>query len=767
MTNTIQINCEQRFITHKDKDFIGVSGENDVETLKIVLDEEKIIENIKPYLEIEFPDNTKGSINMNKVSDTEAEIKVKNSLLKQEGCLKLEFVLVSKDTTVFKSEIFKLKVLEAINATETLEEDYPNVFQDIEEMKKDIEKLKENGGADLTEILKDINNLKVSEEEQNKEIIKAKEEQNKQKNDILANTNKITLLETQSGSKINLNINTSNYIMTLELLNSKNEVVSSKSIDFPLESMVVNGRFENNNIILTLQNGNEVSFSVASLVNGLVNQETFENCIEEIKEDISKIKKIETNKKILINDNTNNIEGEYYNMNGELKPLNIVGRTILLDIRGYSKLYINCEKSATNDKDHIICFFDINKNFLSSIKKLYMGEAVVSIPDNACYVSVAYYLINKDTFYVKASYPILQDKNEKFIGKKMNCLGDSITYGYIPDNGNQMDNPYPEILRNNLELAECRNYGISGSTLTTGNQSMTTRYLEMDNDADIVSVFGGTNDFGTNQSLGTLGDTTNATIYGALDVLCNGLIEKYPEAFIFFITPLRRADKVGRNEKEYTLEDVANAIKKVCYKYSIPVLDLYSIGGFYIDNDTFRAIYNGEDKLHPNQKFVEEKLTQIIEKFIRSYGNSSYASQNEQINDVSVKRKNDIRKFFDLEGGAIHVENWGSCYYYKIGSKVTVHIGVRMPTINRTKIFTLPEGYRPPGTIPIWGGGADGAKPDQSFCEIFGNTLGADGEIYVKCPSKLGLFLVEYDVFESESAVAVSNNVEIDEMEEN
>lgn len=414
MTNTIQINCENRFYSHKDKDFIGVSNENEIEKLRIELDEEKIIEDTIPYLEVGFPDDTKKIIQMNRISDTIAEIEIKNSLLKQEGCLKLQFVLISNNIKVFKSEIFELKVLEAINATETLEEDYPNVFQDIEEMKKDIEKLKENGGADLTEILKDINNLKVSEEQQNKEIVKAKEEQNKQKNDISSNTNKITLLETQSGSKINLSINTTDYVMTLELLNSTDEILSSKSIDFPLESMVVNGRFESNNIVLTLQNGNEVSFSVASLVNGLINQETFNTFKDEI----------------------------------------------------------------------------------------------------------------------------------------------------------------------NQKIAELQN--------------------------------------------------------------------------------------------------------------------------------------------------------------------------NEKTNDPSVKRKNDIRKFFDLEGGATHVDGWGGCYYYKIGTKVTVHIGARLTSVARTKIFTLPEGFRPPGTIPIWGGGADGAKPDQSFCEIFGNTLGADGEIYVKCPSKLGLFLVEYDVFESE-----------------
>lgn len=41
MVNTIKINCENRFYSHKDKDFIGVSNENEVEKLRIELDEEK------------------------------------------------------------------------------------------------------------------------------------------------------------------------------------------------------------------------------------------------------------------------------------------------------------------------------------------------------------------------------------------------------------------------------------------------------------------------------------------------------------------------------------------------------------------------------------------------------------------------------------------------------------------------------------------------------------------------------------------------------
>lgn len=156
MINTININYEHRFVTHKDKDFIGVSNENEVEKLRIELDEEKITESTTPYLEVEFPDGNKRSATMNRISNTTAELIVKNSLLKQEGFLKLELVLVDNSAIVFKSKTFKLEVLEAINAIETLEDDYPTILDEINKIKEDIKNL---GAIDVSELNKKIEEL--------------------------------------------------------------------------------------------------------------------------------------------------------------------------------------------------------------------------------------------------------------------------------------------------------------------------------------------------------------------------------------------------------------------------------------------------------------------------------------------------------------------------------------------------------------------------------------------------------------------------------
>ncbi|MCI8411192.1 MAG: SGNH/GDSL hydrolase family protein [Clostridia bacterium] len=203
---------------------------------------------------------------------------------------------------------------------------------------------------------------------------------------------------------------------------------------------------------------------------------------------------------------------------------------------------------------------------------------------------------------------------------KMNCLGDSITYGYINKQGEAMEKSYPTVLKEILDLETVRNYGINGSTIADGKNPMYIRYKDMDDDANIISVLAGTNDFGKksidNPPLGTKEDNKGNTVYGALNILCKGLKQKYPNALIFFMTPLRCENDTIPNKCNYTLEDVKEAIEEICSKYEIPILDLYSIGDFFPEDKIFLKQY-GIDGVHPNQKFVKEILSNKIANFIK------------------------------------------------------------------------------------------------------------------------------------------------------
>lgn len=78
-------------------------------------------------------------------------------------------------------------------------------------------------------------------------------------------------LKTSTGSSIELSINSSTYVMTLNLKNSAGTTISTGTIDLPLETMVVGATYDNTNkkIVLTLKNGSTIDVPVADLISGL------------------------------------------------------------------------------------------------------------------------------------------------------------------------------------------------------------------------------------------------------------------------------------------------------------------------------------------------------------------------------------------------------------------------------------------------------------------------------------------------------------------
>ena len=78
---------------------------------------------------------------------------------------------------------------------------------------------------------------------------------------------------------LDLDIDNSTYIITATLKNKNGDVLSSEKIDLPLESVVVNGSYNpsTKKVILTLQSGSTIEFSVADLVSGLQSEITSTN----------------------------------------------------------------------------------------------------------------------------------------------------------------------------------------------------------------------------------------------------------------------------------------------------------------------------------------------------------------------------------------------------------------------------------------------------------------------------------------------------------
>lgn len=171
----------------------------------------------------------------------------------------------------------------------------------VETYKQDIDTYKENTDSELSKIKEEQTNqsnlINSNSTETNEKITKIDEtliEHTNQINNAISsigdNKSAIITLENKSGSTIELSIDNSTYVITLELKNASDEVISTQSIDLPLETMVVNADYKKNTkeIEITLQNGNKTSFSVADLISGLVSTETLEKEKKELQGNIDK-----------------------------------------------------------------------------------------------------------------------------------------------------------------------------------------------------------------------------------------------------------------------------------------------------------------------------------------------------------------------------------------------------------------------------------------------------------------------------------------------
>lgn len=138
----------------------------------------------------------------------------------------------------------------------------------------------------------------------------------------------------------------------------------------------------------------------------------------------------------------------------------------------------------------------------------------------------------------------------------------------------------------------------------------------MDDDADVVVILGGTNDYGHGDAeLVDFNSKSEYTFYGAMHILCNKLIHKYPSAEIVFATPLHRCDENGYMGK-FPLKKYADIIKEVAAFYGLPVLDLFGINGIQPKVDIIKEKYM-TDGLHPSDAGAE-KIADRICGFLKS-----------------------------------------------------------------------------------------------------------------------------------------------------
>ena len=215
----------------------------------------------------------------------------------------------------------------------------------------------------------------------------------------------------------------------------------------------------------------------------------------------------------------------------------------------------------------------------------------------------------------------------KIEGKKIWFLGDSITEGC---GASPIEKSFVNVFAETNPSAVVKNYGAGGTRISKNtavcveypswDRDFILRAEEMDEGADVVCVFGGTNDFGHGDSpLGKFGDETPYTFYGALRTLALLLLKKYPTARVAFFTPLHRADvpetEALKAPDKQPLQKYVNAIKETAEYFSLPVLDLWSVSGMQPSVDEIAHTYFA-DRLHPNNA-GHYRLYELAENFIK------------------------------------------------------------------------------------------------------------------------------------------------------
>ena len=202
------------------------------------------------------------------------------------------------------------------------------------------------------------------------------------------------------------------------------------------------------------------------------------------------------------------------------------------------------------------------------------------------------------------------------------CVGDSLTYGYVPSGSGSspMSPTWCEQMATDFQCT-VRNYGIINNAVSNNSggtgDPMCIRYTTMDDDADVVIVMGGTNDFlRVNAPLGTIDSTDNTTFYGAYNVLVQGLIEKYKarKARIILMVPPMRNRSTEQNTQGVTLLQIQQAVRDIANKYSLPYVDwAYDAGisAYLISTDTDHVYtYDG---IHITKQIILGWVLPLIE----------------------------------------------------------------------------------------------------------------------------------------------------------
>jgi lysophospholipase L1-like esterase len=136
-------------------------------------------------------------------------------------------------------------------------------------------------------------------------------------------------------------------------------------------------------------------------------------------------------------------------------------------------------------------------------------------------------------------------------------------------------------------------------------------------DTEVLTIMGGTNDYGTHIPLGTVLPTNEtpildeSTFIGAFCSMIEKIQTRVPHCRIIIMTPIPRYHNgryESRNRAGLLTSDYAKAAKDVAAFYGLPCIDLHSkVGWNKINGGSYL-----KDGIHPNTKRGYSRMSEVV-----------------------------------------------------------------------------------------------------------------------------------------------------------
>ena len=277
----------------------------------------------------------------------------------------------------------------------------------------------------------------------------------------------------------------------------------------------------------------------------------------------------------------------------------------------------------------------------------------------------------------------MQHGLESWKGATAVFAGDSITYGT-----GSPEKPYWHFVQEAVGFHRLTAMGVGGSCASLladygyERPPMIIRRHFVPK-ADLVVLFFGTNDWGHETPFGSPEDRGDISFYGALDTILSGLREKYPDSYLVMMTPLHRfgfgVSKLTGvhythdhlpNGRGAGLNDYAAAIRTLCARYQVPVIDLYANCPLDPAIPEHKEHYT-VDGVHPNEEGCRIVAKQIID-FLASHPNPNPRDHSGERSGI-FRNPLQIGSKFDWETPDLpHLASGSSNLKLKAGQTVTL-----------------------------------------------------------------------------------------------